>query len=285
MELWLYETPVLTPGWGFRMRIRRVLETFESKFQKGAVYESFDFGKVLTLDGVVQLTELDEPHYHEMIVHVPMMAHPRPEKVLVIGGGDGGVVREIVRHKCVKEVHFCEIDEMVVKVCQKHFPALASGLADPRVKHLYGDGLAYVKKCPATFDVVIVDSTDPIGPAVGLFEKPFFEDIRRSLRPGGIFVNQAENCIYPGEFEVVKRLFAFTPELFSKRGYYWSSVPTYPAGFMGFTFLSNETDPYRTDGIDWSRLPEGLHYYTPQIHQASFVLPRYVHDALDLSCK
>ncbi len=284
MELWLYEKPVFSQdqGWSYRIRITKTLEEMRTEFQDLAVYESAEFGKVLTLDGLVQLTEHDEPHYHEMISHVPMMAHPNPERVLVIGGGDGGVVREVVKYQSVKEVHFCEIDEAVVQMSLKHFPEVASGLKDPRVKHIYSDGCAYVQQFENYFDVVIVDSTDPIGPAEALFRESFFGDIKKALKVDGIFVNQAENFAYKSHFNVIKKLFEFLPSMFENRGYYYTIVPTYPAGIIGFTFLSKSIDPY-TCSIDQNRVPAGLRYYTPELHRAAFVLPRYAKDALRTS--
>lgn len=286
MELWLYEKPVFSEhqGWSYRIKITKTLETMRTQFQDLAVYESAEFGKVMTLDGLVQLTEHDEPHYHEMIAHVPMMAHSKPQTVLVIGGGDGGVVREVLKHESVKEVHFCEIDEAVVQMSIKHFPDVACGLKDPRVKHIYSDGCAYVKQFENFFDVVIVDSTDPIGPAAALFDEGFFADIKRALKQDGIFVNQAENFAYKSHFDVVKKLFEFLPSLFENRGYYYTIIPTYPAGMIGFTFLSKSVNPYAF-AIDEKRIPEGLKYYSAEMHRASFALPRYARDAFATSDK
>ena len=286
MELWLYERPIFSEdqGWSYRIKIKKTLEDFKTPFQQLAVYESVEFGKVLTLDGVVQLTEHDEPHYHEMITHVPMMAHPNPEKILVIGGGDGGVIREVLKHPSVKEVHFAEIDEAVVTTCLKHFPNISCGLSDPRVIHRYTDGCAYTQQFENYFDVVIVDSTDPVGPAEVLFRESFFVDIKKAMKPEGIFVNQAENFAYKTHFETVKKLFEFLPNMFPHRGYYYTIVPTYPAGIIAFTFLSKGTDPYKFD-IGNKSVPEGLRYYSPEMHKASFTLPRYAADAFATSNK
>ena len=280
MELWLYERPIFSDeqGWSYRIKIKKTLESYRTQFQDLAVYESVEFGKILTLDGVVQLTEHDEAHYHEMLTHVPMLSHPNPERVLVIGGGDGGIVREVLKHPTVKEVHFCEIDEEVVKACQRNFPQITSSLSDPRVKVMYADGCAYTKKFKDYFDVVIVDSTDPVGPAEVLFSQQFFSDIKVAMKDKGIFVNQAENFAYKAHFETVSRLFGFLPDLFPHRGYYYTVVPTYPAGIIGFTFLSKSTNPYDFS-IDEKRIPEDLRYYTKELHQASFAIPKFARDA------
>ena len=284
MELWLYERPIFSAeqGWSYRIKIKQVLEQIKTEYQDLCVYESFEFGKVLTLDGVIQLTEHDEPHYHEMLTHVPLLSHPNPEKILIVGGGDGGIVREALKHKSVKEIHFCELDEGVVKACIKHFPNISCGLSDPKVKHVYSDGCAYVKNFKDYFDIVIVDSTDPVGPAEALFGEGFFADIKAAMKDKGIFVNQAENFAYKTHFQTVSKLFDFLPTLFPHRGYYYTIVPTYPAGIIGFTFLSKSTDPYAFN-IDTSRVPEGLRYYTPELHKASFALPKFAKDTWNTS--
>ena len=280
MELWLYERPIFSEaqGWSYRIKIKKALETYRTKYQDIAVYESVEFGKIFTLDGVVQLTEHDEPHYHEMLTHVPMLSHPNPEKILVIGGGDGGIVREALKHPSVKEIHFCELDEDVVKIARKYFPNISCGLDDPRVKHVYSDGCEYVKQFKDYFDIVIVDSTDPVGPAEVLFSKAFFADIKASMKHEGIFVNQAENFAYKSHFDSVSNLFSFLPELFPHRGYYFTIVPTYPAGIIGFTFLSKGTNPYAVT-VDEARVPENLRYYTSELHKASFAIPKFARDA------
>jgi spermidine synthase len=280
MELWLYERPIFSEeqGWSYRIKIKRTIENYRTQYQDLAVYESVEFGKVLTLDGVVQLTEHDEPHYHEMLTHVPMLSHPNPEKILIIGGGDGGIVREVLKHPSVKEVHFCELDEEVVKACVRNFPQISCKLSDPRVKHIYSDGCAYTKQFKDYFDIVIVDSTDPVGPAEVLFSEHFFADIKTAMKDKGIFVNQAENFAYKAHFESVSKLFNFLPNLFPHRGYYYTVVPTYPAGIIGFTFLSKATNPYDFS-IDPKRIPEGLRYYTEELHNASFAIPKFARDA------
>lgn len=286
MELWLYERPIFSDeqGWSYRVKIKRVIEQFRTQYQDLAVYESVEFGKILTLDGVIQLTEHDEPNYHEMLTHVPMLSHPNPERCLVIGAGDGGIIREMLKHPTVKEIHFCELDEAVVTTCEKHFPNISCGLRDSKVKHVYSDGCAYVKQFKDYFDVVIVDSTDPVGPAEALFAESFFSDIKAAMKPEGIFVNQAENFAYKGHFDTVSKLFNFLPSLFPHRGYYYTIVPTYPAGIIGFTFLSQKTDPYEFK-IFTDRLPEDLSYYTPELHKASFAIPKFARDAWNTSRK
>ena len=272
MADWIEEILELPNGRALKIQVTKKLESTKSEFQQMDVYDTVSFGKIFTLDGVVMMTELDECGYHEMIAHVPLMCHPNPQKVLVIGGGDGGTVREVLKHKSVKEVHLCEIDKMVVDLSLKHFPEIAGAMNDPKVKHVYADGAQYAKDHPNTFDVIMVDSSDPIGPAEVLFRKPFFESLKLALTENGICTNQAESFYYHGK--IIQGLFDFIPEVFNKYGYYFTVVPTYPSGIIGFTFLSDTISPY-TVAPDFSRMPEGLRYYTPEIHKAAFALPAF----------
>ena len=272
MELWFDEVLELKNGRALKIRIKDVIESVTSPFQKMDVFDTYAFGKMFSLDGVIMMTEFDEHAYHEMITHVPMMTHPNPETVLVIGGGDGGTVREVLKYPSVKEVHLCEIDKMVVDMSLKHFPDVASAMNDPKVKHVYDDGAKYIENNPGKFDVILVDSSDPIGPAEVLFKKPFYESMRKGLTETGICTTQAESFYYHGE--TIKGLFDFIPDVFENYGYYYTVVPTYPSGIIGFTYLSNRISPYETIP-DMKKLPEDLRYYTPEIHKAAFALPAF----------
>lgn len=272
MENWIEEILELPNGRALKIQVTEKLDSVKSEFQTMDVYNSKSFGKMFTLDGVVMMTEFDEFAYHEMITHVPMMNHPNPEIVLVIGGGDGGTVREALKHSSVKEVHLCEIDKMVIDVSYKHFPAIANGMKDPKVKHVYADGAKYVEDNPGKFDIILVDSSDPIGPAEVLFRKPFYTSMRKALKKTGICTTQAESFYYHGK--IIKGLFDFIPEVFEKYGYYFTVIPTYPSGIIGFTYLSNSISPYAHEP-DFSKLPQGLKYYTPEIHKAAFALPAF----------
>lgn len=272
MELWLDEQLELNNGRAMKMRVLRTLDSIQSPFQKIDVFETQAFGKVFTLDGVIMMTESDEFSYHEMITHVPMMTHPNPETVLVIGGGDGGTVREALKHKSVKEVHLCEIDKAVVDMARKHFPDIAQAMSDPRVVHAYLDGAKYIQDNPNRFDVIIVDSSDPIGPAAVLFTEEFYKGMVTALKPTGVISTQAESFFYHAS--IISSLFEFIPRHYKEYGYYWTAIPTYPSGIIGFTCLSNSINPYNVQ-IDKSRIPTGLRYYSSEIHKASFVLPEF----------
>ncbi|MEM7180148.1 MAG: polyamine aminopropyltransferase [Spirochaetota bacterium] len=272
MELWLDEELELVEGRALKMRVLKTLDSIQTPFQKIDVFETQAFGRVFTLDGVIMMTEKDEFAYHEMITHVPMLSHPNPESVLVIGGGDGGTVREVLKYPSVKEVHFCEIDKAVVDMSIKYFPEIANAMQDDKVIHAYEDGAKYVEDRKGKFDIIIVDSSDPIGPAEILFQKPFYQAMRAALKETGICVTQAESYYYHGD--IIQSLFAFIPDVFEEYSYYWTAIPTYPSGMIGFTFLSNKIDPHQFPGIS-ARIPGGLKYYNPEIHKASFALPNF----------
>ncbi|KAH7291442.1 hypothetical protein KP509_29G017000 [Ceratopteris richardii] len=247
-------------------------------------------GKVLVLDGVTQLTERDECSYQEMITHLPLCSIPNPKKVLVIGGGDGGVLREIERHDSVEQIDICEIDKMVVDVSKKFFPQLAVGYEDPRVKLFIGDGTAFLRDSPEGFyDAVICDSSDPIGPAQQLFEKPFYDLVVRALRPGGVFCTQTESfwlhmhCI-EDLASVCKQSFKGSVE------YAWTSVPTYPSGVIGLMLCSTEgpsvnfrqpVDPIEKQVSKQGKAKAPLKYYNSEMHKAAFCWPQFVRTLLE----
>lgn len=187
---WFHERGVLWPGQAMSLEVKEVLDHHRSRFQDVLVFRSANHGTVLVLDGVIQVTERDEFAYQEMIAHIPLCAHPDPKRVLVIGGGDGGVLREIARHKGVEEIVICEIDEDVINVSKKYLPSLARGYDDPRVKVHVMDGAEFLANHMDYFDVIITDSSDPVGPASVLFETPFYDSMYGSLRDGGIVCTQ-----------------------------------------------------------------------------------------------
>lgn len=279
-SFWFDEKLHIPDGHALRLEITEELHSENTPYQQIRVLRTKAFGKMLVLDGVIQLTEFDEFAYHEMIAHVPLFSHPDPKRVLVIGGGDGGVVREVLRHSGVEEIVFCEIDERVTALCRKFFPHIASGLDDPRVKILHLDGNALLMENHDAFDVIITDSSDPIGPATVLFERPFFENLRAGLRPGGIAVTQAESWYY--DQELVQKILTDMKAVFPERGYYYTLVPTYPSGLIGLSYLPAQgatlpgEGPVRQPEADW-----GLKYYTPEIHRASFQLPRFATKLLE----
>ena len=208
-----------------------------------------------------------------MMTHPAMLVHPNPEKVLIIGGGDGGVAREVARHQCVKQIDQCEIDGEVVELCRKYIPSTACGFDDKRMNLTIGDGLEFVRQRKNEYDVIIVDSTDPIGPGEVLFGREFYESVHAALKDDGVVASQSESIfLYP---EIVKRLYGFTRELFKYNGYAFIAVPTYPAGSIGVCVASKANPvkkPLRKPDADLEKV---LKYYTPEIHEAAFVLPAF----------
>ncbi len=274
MNLWFEEQMERKSSSNLRIKIRQTLWTETSEFQRIAVLETWGMGRMLVLDGIIMVTEFDESGYHEMISHPALLTHPNPKNVLVIGGGDGGTVREAVKHPGVEKVHLCEIDQRVVEVCKEFMPGIASGLKDPRVECFYEDGAAFVRNRPNTYDVILVDSSDPIGPAEVLFKEQFFRDLHASLKPDGIVVTQCESYFYHTDF--IADILSSVMKIYPVCGYYSTTVPTYPSGVIGFSYCSRK--PHPLDDLDVERaakLPD-LNYYSPALHNKAFVLPEFV---------
>lgn len=274
MEFWF--TEVHTPNFGIKVRVRQTLEVKRTTYQDLAVLDTVDFGRMLVLDGLIQTTEADEFIYHEMIAHVPMFAHPRPERVLVIGGGDGGVVREVLRHKAVEAVDHVEIDQAVTEACRRWLPTISEALDDPRVKQHFTDGVEFVRLAAeekgGSYDVIIVDSTDPLGPAVGLFGPVFYDNARKALRPGGILNVQSESPWFMRP--AMLRSFCGIRRSFPLARLYTAHVPTYSTYTWSFTLGSDVGDPATAKVPD--PLPFDTKYYTPAVHRAAFVLPAFL---------
>ncbi len=267
------EEPELEGHYGLAVRFDRVLLEKRTAYQKLVVAEAGPLGRVLVLDGNIQATEFDETGYHEMLAHVPLITHPDPRCVLVVGGGDGGTLREVLRHASVSRADLCEIDGEVIEASRRFLPRLSRGLDDPRVSVHVADATLFVRENPGAWDVILVDSSDPVGPAVGIYGEPFYRDLRRALRPGGIAVIQAESCFV---FEdLVRRITATLADLFPVLAYYQTLVPTYTSGVIGFAFCSLGPDPLAADP-DPQRIRAlgDLDYYTPALHRAAFALPR-----------
>jgi spermidine synthase len=243
-----------------------------SAYQSIAVHETAGHGRLLTIDDMVMLTELDEFVYHDLLAHVPLCVHANPREVLVVGGGDGGTVREVLAHDCVEHVVLCEIDERVTRVCQAHLPSLAGALDDPRVELVFADATAWVATQRGRFDAILVDSTEPIGPAAALFGEAFFRDLKAALRPGGVISTQAESPFYAPE--LVRELFCTIRRVFAQVHGYFGVIPTYPGGGWVFCLASNERGP---EHVDLERAA-ALHrrYYSPTIATAAFALPPFI---------
>ncbi|MBE6381051.1 MAG: polyamine aminopropyltransferase [Lentisphaerae bacterium] len=260
-------------GFGNIIEIKACLCDVQSDYQHIQIFETANLGKLMMLDGIIQFTEYDEYAYQEMMTHPAMMLHKNPEKVLIIGGGDGGVAREVARHQCVKQIDHCEIDGKVVEMCKKFVPGMACGFDDPRLNLHIGDGLEFVRNKVDEYDVIIVDSTDPIGPGAVLFGREFYQSVHRALKADGVVASQSESIfLYP---EIVQRLYGFTRELFAYNGYAFIAVPTYPAGSIGVC-LANKKYPVEKPLRELDdALASQLRYYTPEIHSAAFKLPAF----------
>jgi spermidine synthase len=272
MDLWFRDSIEFGHGCTLQIKIKNVLYRDRSEYQEIAILETEKLGRMLVIDGITMLTEFDEYAYHEMISHVPMLVHPKPARVLIIGGGDGGALREVLKHPEVQQVHVCEIDEQVITACKKYLPSLASSYDDPRVNVFHEDGARFIERAAASYEVIIVDSTDPVGPGQVLFQHAFYENMKRALSDQGIAVTQCESIYLHGQ--VIKGVYAFARHLFPNLGYYYTLVPTYPSGLIGFYFCSMGHDPKALDEERASHLKD-LKYYTPAVHRSAFTLPRF----------
>lgn len=258
--------------------VKKVLHREITPFQEIKVFDTDVWGRVLVLDDAIQTTIKDEFIYHEMITHVALNTHPNPKKVLVIGGGDGGAIREIIKHETVEKATHVEIDKGVIEAAKKYLPEIAVALLEdnPKVEVLIEDGIKHIKEKENNYDVVIVDSTDPVGPAKGLFVKDFYAAIHKALKEDGIFVAQTESPFY--NQDLISKVYEDISSLFPITKLYGAFVPTYPGGYWSFTMGSKLYDPEK---IDISKLQVfETKYYTPEIHKASFVLPKFVQELL-----
>jgi spermidine synthase len=280
MELWFTEQHA--PGVRFSIKVKQHLFTTQSDYQKIDVFDSYEFGRFLTLDGLMMLTEKDEFIYHEMIVHVPMAVNPQIRDVLIIGGGDGGAARELTRYPGIRHIDLVEIDQTVVDVCREYLPSVAGKLDDPRVHLHFEDGLRYIRRKAGAFDLIIVDSTDPFGPGEGLFTREFFGNCQKALREGGILVNQHESPYYDTYAASMKRAHRTIMEFFPVCKVYQAHIPTYPSGHWLFGFASNKPHPTRGLQADaWNALNIRTRYYNTSLHMGCFAMPSYVLDLLE----
>ncbi len=277
MTRWIPET--LHKHFQFHFRTDHVLYEVQTDHQQLIIFENATFGRVMMLDGVVQLTEADEFVYHEMMAHVPLMAHPQPKRVLIIGGGDGGVLREVLRHGSVERAVLCEIDQSVIDMSRRYLDFIAQGaFDDPRAEVVVADGTKFVAETNERFDAIIVDSTDPIGPAVALFTRDFYADCKRALSENGILIAQSGLPFMQGdELRGVQEKFR---ALFAGSGAFLMTTPTYIGGPMSASFGCD--DPVRrTPGLDALKARRAtvdgeMKYYTPEVHLGAFALPGYV---------
>jgi spermidine synthase len=276
-------TETLYDAFGQSFRIDKVYFENKTEHQHLMIFHNAALGRVMVLDGVVQTTEKDEFVYHEMMAHVPLFAHGNAKQVLIVGGGDGGMLREVLKHQTVEQVTMVEIDNAVIEMAKQYLPNHSRGaFDDPRANIVIADGMDFVRDTEQTFDVIISDSTDPIGPGEILFTTDFYAQCQRILNPGGVVVTQ--NGVAFFQLDEVKTTSSRLSRHFSDATFYSAAVPTYYGGIMTFAWGSNE--PALRDvavATLQQRFDESgisTRYYTPEIHKASFALPKYIVDAL-----
>ncbi|MCD6435939.1 MAG: polyamine aminopropyltransferase [Clostridiales bacterium] len=280
MEMWYTEFHTDTVKWS--MKVNKPVYTDNSDFQRIDIFDTEEFGRVLTLDGLMMVNEKDQFIYHDMIVHVPMATNLKIEKVLVIGGGDGGTVRELTRYKTIKKIDMVEIDEMVVRAAIKYLKYTSNKLSDERVNLYYEDGIEFVKGLKDEYDLIIVDSTDPIGPGEGLFTTKFYTDCYNALTENGILINQKESPYYENTAKEMKRSHDKLISIFPVTMTYQYHMPTYPSGHWLFGFSSKGLNAIEDlDKDAWNALGLKTMYYNTDIHIGSFMLPNYVKELLN----
>lgn len=275
MELWV--TEYQTPALGFSCKVSETLKVEETKFQHLAVVNTEQFGRMLLLDGMVMTTDTDEYVYHEMITMIALNSHPDPQNVLIIGGGDGGALREAVKHPLVKKATLVEIDERVILASREYFPDLACSFDDPKSTVVVDDGIEYIKQRKSEFDVILIDSTEPVGPAVQLFSAEFYRECFAALKDDGMLVAQSESPFFNAN--VIKMAFGGIKQVFPITKLYLASIPTYPSGLWSFTIGSKQHDPVQIK----NRCEAGYKYYNEGVHQAAFKLPVFVSKIIDES--
>ena len=279
MNLWFSEFHA--PDVKHSIRVNRHLYSQKSEFQQIDIFETSEFGRVLTLDGNVMLTERDEFIYDEMITHVPMSVHPKVRDVLVIGAGDGGVVKELARYESIERIDLVEMDPQVVEACRIYLPENASRLDDSRVHITYDNALRFIRRCNNRYDLIIVDSNDPFGPSEGYFTKEFYGICFNALREDGIMVNQQGSPFYKHDAEAMQRSHKRIVSTFPISRVYQAHIPTYAAGYWLFGFASKKYHPVDDfDAKKWLELHLRTRYYTTKLHIGAFYLPAYLEEML-----
>ena len=272
MELWFTEKQ--TESFGITAKVKETLVRERTAYQDLAIFETEQFGRMLTLDGMVMTTVKDEFVYHEMAAHPALFTHPNPRRVLVVGGGDGGVIRETLKHPEVEKAVLVDIDGKVIEYSKRYLPEIAGWLDDPRVEVIVDDGYMHIHEHKNEYDVVMVDSTEPVGPAVQLFERGFYAAIYEALTEDGLFVAQTDNPWFKPD--LIRKVQRDVKEIFPITRLYWANIPTYPSGMWTFTLGSKKHDPLNAEIRPHPDFRS--RYYTPELHRACFVLPRFVED-------
>jgi spermidine synthase len=273
MSFWFNEKN--TDGYQVKWKINKILHSEKTPYQELAVVDTLEWGKALILDNALQVSEKDEFIYHEMIAHVPMFSHPAARDALIIGGGDGGTLRELCKHSKLQKVDMVEIDERVVTASKKYLPTISSAFSDPRVNLYFQDGIEFVKKA-GKYDLVIVDSSDPIGPAQPLFTQEFYSNIYNCLNDDGMMVVQSESPIFYQE--VFRSVYQNIKAVFPQTLVYLACIPTYVSGPWSFTIGSKVHDPRELKGD--SEAGFDLKYYNDKVHRSAFALPGFVEEMI-----
>ncbi len=262
---------------GLTLKIDKIHESTKSKFQRIEVIENKLFGKMLVLYGSLMVCDNDNNAYNEMLSHVPLFVHPKPNRMLIIGGGDCGGLTEAIKHPDVKKIVMCEIDKKVVEISKKHFPYLTDGISDPRVEMVFEDGQKYIEKYNEKFDIITLDLSDPVGPAADLFQSPFHKKVYDALYDDGIMVAQSESPFF--NKDAVKSMYHNLKLIFPIVKMYTCFMPIYPSAYWSFAFCSKKYDPvkdYRQEKFD--RLNLKTRYYNDSTHRAAFALPEFVRE-------
>jgi len=268
----LWFTEKQTENFGITMKINKTLHTEQTDFQMLEMVETAEFGNMLLLDGMVMTSQVDEFVYHEMVAHPVLHTHPNPKSVLVVGGGDGGVIREIMKHEKVEKAVLVDIDGKVIEYSKKYLPEIAGELDNPRVEVRVDDGFMHIIKSKGLYDVIMVDSTEPVGPAAPLFERGFYQGIYEALKEDGMFVAQTDNPWFKAD--LIQKVNRDVREIFPITRTYIANIPTYPSGLWTFTVGSKKYDPVAIKEEDIKDLP--TKYYSPELHHACFKLPKFV---------
>ncbi|OUP49047.1 polyamine aminopropyltransferase [Lachnoclostridium sp. An181] len=279
MDMWFSDEH--TENVKLSFRIERQLFSAQSEYQRIDVLDSTEFGKIIVVDGDLTLTEKDEFIYHEMITHVPMAVHPCVRKVLVIGGGDGGVVRELIKYDEIESIDVVEMDPLLVEICRKYIPEITCSLNDDRVTIYHEDGLRFIRSKSNEYDLIIIDSPNPFGSGEGLFTKEFYGNCYNALHEDGIMINQNESPFYEEEAFQCQRMHKRILESFPISRVYQAHLPSYPSGHWLFGFASKKYHPIDDlDGVAWKLKGIDTRYYVPRLHAGVFMLPAYVEEIL-----
>ncbi|MBQ8821437.1 MAG: polyamine aminopropyltransferase [Lachnospiraceae bacterium] len=279
MDFWFSESH--TPDVKLSLKVKKQLYSRKSDYQKIDVFDTHEFGKVLSLDGNIMLTERDEFIYNEMIVHVPMAVHQGIKRVLVIGVGDGGVVGELTRYERIKRIDLVEMDEQVAEACRQYLPANAGRLDDERVHIYYENALKYIRRCEDKYDLIIVDSNDPFGPSEGLFTREFYGNCYKALTSDGIMVNQQGSPFYAEDADAMQRSHKRIVNTFPISRVYQAHIPSFAAGYWLFGFASKKYHPIDDlNAEEWNALHLKTKYYTTRLHKGAFYLPAFLEEML-----